>query len=176
MLPRGLDDLIVPVPLSASHVGFGGIRLEPTCLHPGEAAGTAVSQASEHETTPGELETRALQRRLAGRGHTLTWFHDVDATADADWAAAVQYLGTRGFFRSYRARPDEPLDGETARAWAATAGALATGDVVSHRAGAGAPPGAGGVTRHRQGLRRGADRCVRARRGGRRPRRGGGSV
>jgi hypothetical protein len=46
---------------------------------------------------------------------------------DAPWVSAVQYLGAKGFFESYDARPNDPMTRGTARVWAETAAQLARG-------------------------------------------------
>ena len=42
MIPKKIDGLIVPVALSASHVAFCSIRMEPTWMSLGQAAGVAA--------------------------------------------------------------------------------------------------------------------------------------
>jgi hypothetical protein len=48
LTPRREDatNLLVPVCLSASHVAFGSVRMEPTLMLVGEAAGRAAAQAA----------------------------------------------------------------------------------------------------------------------------------
>ena len=46
LLPREIDNLLVPGCCSASHVGWGTIRVEPTMVPIGEAAGIAAAQAA----------------------------------------------------------------------------------------------------------------------------------
>jgi hypothetical protein len=127
MLPANIDNLLVPVALSATHVGFGTVRLEPTWFQLGEAAGYAAALAADRATTPGALDASALQRRLVADGAMLTYFEDVAVDPDDSAAAAAQYLGTRGFFRGYTARLDEPLGAATAERWATFAAALRAG-------------------------------------------------
>ena len=126
-LPEALDNLLVPVPLSATHVGFGTIRLEPTWFQLGESAGFAAALAAERGVSPADLSMEALQRRLVESGSMLTYFEDVDVGSGEPWVPAVQYLGTKGFFGTYEARPTEPLEEATADRWARTAAALVTG-------------------------------------------------
>jgi hypothetical protein len=128
MLPAGLDNLVVPVALSATHVGFGTIRLEPTWFQLGEVAGYATVLADERETTPGDLDADALQRRLAEDGGLLTYFHDVAVDDGDPWIPALQYLGTEGFFASYDARPEEALEDVTAERWARFAAEVRAGE------------------------------------------------
>ena len=45
LLPRDLDNVLVPVCLSATHVAWGAIRLEPVFMQTGEAAGLAAALA-----------------------------------------------------------------------------------------------------------------------------------
>ncbi len=125
IVPEGVDNLLVPVALSASHVGFQTIRLEPTWIQLGEAAGIAAAESLERDTTPANLDPTVLQRRLAENGTMLSFFADCDAEGES-WTPAIQFLGTKGFFRGYEARPETPLDKRTASAWARTTAALLT--------------------------------------------------
>lgn len=119
LLPQDLDNLLVPVALSASHVGFGCLRLEPVWMQTGEAAGWAAVLARKLGTTPGQLDPDILVRTLATHRHMVAFFNDVEvADLGADWVPAVQFLATRGFFTSYDARPNEALDAETSTFWA----------------------------------------------------------
>jgi hypothetical protein len=130
LLPKDLDNLLVPVPLSATHVGYGTIRLEPTWFHIGEATGFAAAQARETERQPANIDTDELQRTLAQRGVMLSFFNGVAMDDAQSWLPAVQYLGTKGYFHSYDARPDESLDAGLARAWAERTAALLDGDAA----------------------------------------------
>jgi hypothetical protein len=127
LLPKDLDNLLVPVCLSASHVGWGAIRLEPTWMHIGESAAVAAALALREKTVPGRLAPALVQRRLVEGGVMLSFFNDVDMAPGKPWTSAVQYLGTRGFFDSYDAAPATPLSEATARRWARAFGELAAG-------------------------------------------------
>jgi hypothetical protein len=125
ILPRGVDNLLCPVALSATHVGFGTIRLEPTWMHVGEAAGMAAALGIDQGAPAADVDVDRLQRRLLERGHMLSYFNGFDAGSDAEWAPAVQYFGTKGFFAGYDAATEEALSVPLATAWIDAAAALA---------------------------------------------------
>lgn len=118
LLPPDHDNLIVPVCLSSTHVGWGTLRLEPVWMHVGESAGHAVALAKRQGRPVGQIRPTDLQRVLVESGVMVTFFNDFDMSTDAPWVAAVQFLGTRGFFTDYDARPTEALDAATAKRWA----------------------------------------------------------
>ncbi len=144
LLPKKVDNLLVPVPLSATHVAYGTIRLEPTWMHIGEAAGLAASLSVDHETPPSSIDVSTLQRRLVDQGTMLTFFNELDMESETSWVEAVQFLGTKGFFDSYHANPDESLDVETAQHWATTAEQLREGDPIDPQERAKSLPDGGG--------------------------------
>ena len=57
-------NLLVPVCVSASNVAFAAIRLEPTWMHLGEAAGVAAVMAAKNGSTVQAVEVKKLQARL----------------------------------------------------------------------------------------------------------------
>ncbi len=125
LLPRELDNLLVPVCLSATHVGWGTIRLEPVWVQTGEAAGLAAALAHRLGVAPAQLDTDTLLHTLVERRAVVSFFNDVDAAASDRWVPAVQYFGTKGFFGSYNARPADPLTPALAEHWFALWSALA---------------------------------------------------
>ncbi|MHC4249940.1 MAG: FAD-dependent oxidoreductase [Planctomycetota bacterium] len=70
-------NLLVPVCVSASHVAFCSIRLEPTWMHLGEASGIAASMAATSGRAVQDLDVAQLQARLRAAGIPL----DMPATA-----------------------------------------------------------------------------------------------
>lgn len=117
LLAKEVDNLLAPVPLSASHVGWGCLRLEPVWMQTGEAAGFAAALAKSMQTTPGELDSDLLLRTLIRNHFMVSFFNDFDASSSDPWVAAAGYFGTKGFFAEYDAKPDELLDMQTARCW-----------------------------------------------------------
>jgi hypothetical protein len=128
LLPRGMDNLLVPVALSASHVGWGSIRLEPVWMQTGEAAGFAAALAVKNQTTPAELNPDLLLRTLVRNRVMVSFFNDSDVTSDEPCVPAVQYFGTKGFIHSYDARAGEPLKHATGKVWAGAFANFKDGD------------------------------------------------
>ncbi len=57
-------NLLVPVCLSASHIAFGSIRMEPVFMILGQSAATAASLAIDKEITIQELDYKELEAQL----------------------------------------------------------------------------------------------------------------
>lgn len=66
-------NLAVPVALSASHIGYGSIRLEPVYMILGHAAGTAAAQGAAAGAPLQSLDYPALQAQLLADGAILQW-------------------------------------------------------------------------------------------------------
>ncbi len=132
LLPRDIDNLIVPVCLSATHVAWGTVRLEPVWMPLGEVAAHAAALSLQLGTTPGELDPEHLQFRLVENRIMVSFFNEFDMATEEPWVPAVQYLGTKGFFDEYDARPEAPLTGPVAREWAHAFADLCQGNCDSH--------------------------------------------
>jgi hypothetical protein len=76
IIPKAAEcqNLLVPVSLSASHVAFGSIRMEPVFMILGQSAGTAAALAIEGKTAVQELDYAKLRERLLADGQVLE-FH-----------------------------------------------------------------------------------------------------
>jgi hypothetical protein len=124
LLPKEVDNLLVPVCLSATHIAWGAIRLEPVWMQTGDAAGMAVALARQLKTTPGELPAERLVEYLADHRYLISFFNDLKVDQPDHWLPAFQYLATKGFFANYDALPKEPLKASTAKVWLEAARAL----------------------------------------------------
>jgi len=120
LLPVELDNLLVTGCLSASHVGWGAVRLEPTWMHLGESAGYALALAHRRGVAPANISVDELQRLLVQRGISLNFFNDVPLTQGSTkpTIAAAQYFAPHGFFATYTAQLAEPLTPAIAKIWA----------------------------------------------------------
>lgn len=71
MIPKRIDGVIVPVAASTTHVGFSSIRMEPTWMALGQAAGVAAHLAIEQKVVPRKVAIAELQRILLSQGQVL---------------------------------------------------------------------------------------------------------
>ena len=73
LTPRREDasNLLVPVCLSASHVAFGSVRMEPTLMLLGNAAGVAAAQAARRGVAVQDVDVSAVQEALRASGQVL---------------------------------------------------------------------------------------------------------
>jgi hypothetical protein len=71
MIPRKIDGLIVPVAASTTHVAFSSIRMEPTWMCLGQAAGVAAHLAIKHDAALRKVPIAELQSLLRDSGAVL---------------------------------------------------------------------------------------------------------
>lgn len=65
------ENLLVPVSLSASHVAFGSIRMEPVFMILGQSAGTAAALATEGKRAVQDVPYEKLRELLLEQGQRL---------------------------------------------------------------------------------------------------------
>ena len=71
MIPKKLNGLIVPVAASTTHVAFSSIRMEPTWMALGQAAGVAAHTAIEHGVELRKAPIEEVQEILRRQGAVL---------------------------------------------------------------------------------------------------------
>lgn len=67
------ENLLVPVCLSASHMAFGSIRMEPVFMVLGQSAATAAMQAIEDDVAVQAVDYDTLRKQLVADAQVLTW-------------------------------------------------------------------------------------------------------
>lgn len=75
LVPRAREcaNLLVPVCLSASHIAYGSIRMEPVFMVLGQSAATAAVHALEEDVAVQAVDPVKLRRRLLADGQVLAW-------------------------------------------------------------------------------------------------------
>ncbi len=142
LLPKKFDNLLVPVAVSSSHVGFCGIRLEPTWSALGQAAGLAAHLSLKNNVSTTGVNVTDLQALLLKKGAKIIYVSDVEY--NSPYFQAVQYFGAKGFFHDlypldevnlrsvpvlklqysgpmlyHDVEPDKELDSDLAKSWIA---------------------------------------------------------
>ena len=70
---RECDNLLVPVCLSASHIAYGSIRMEPVFMVLGQSAATAACQAIDDGLAVQSVNYPKLRQRLLDDKQVLAW-------------------------------------------------------------------------------------------------------
>lgn len=71
MIPELIDGLIVPVAASTTHVAFSSIRMEPTWMALGQAAGVAAHIALKSDVQPRHVNVQKIQNILRKQNQVI---------------------------------------------------------------------------------------------------------
>ena len=66
-------NLVVPVCLSASHIAYGSIRMEPIFMMLGQVAGAATASAIVESKAVQDISYEQLKQQLIEQGHVVEW-------------------------------------------------------------------------------------------------------
>ena len=106
LVPNEVDNLLVPVAASSSHVGFCALRLEPIWMSLGQAAGHAAALAAGDGRGVAAVPVAELQRKLHADGSATIYTSDVPPGHAL--FAAVQWWGTAGGLHGLEPMPEKP--------------------------------------------------------------------
>jgi hypothetical protein len=110
MVPVEIDNILTPVPVSASHVGYGCLGMEPCWMGLGQAAGMAAFVALSQKRTVHALNVNSLQDFLIQDKVNLIYVKDVlPGHPDFDW---VQKVALQGWLPDFEARLENQLSKE----------------------------------------------------------------
>ena len=86
LLPRYEEcrNLIVPVCMSASHVAYASVRMEPQYMIMGQAAGVAAAMAARKNQPVHRINIIELRQRLSKRGQVLSLKENIYGAFDYD--------------------------------------------------------------------------------------------
>lgn len=115
LVTENVENVIVPVAASTTHVAYSTIRMEPLWMGIGQAAGSAAHLACKLKVGVRDVPVHQLQKILFDNHQIITYFEDVELNDKA--FKATQFWGTKGFFDSYIARTKEPFDSDELMLW-----------------------------------------------------------
>ncbi|WP_075556033.1 FAD-dependent oxidoreductase [Parabacteroides timonensis] len=115
MVPKNVDNLLLPVPVSGSHIGFSTLRMEPCWMAIGQAAGVSAAIAIDDHVKIQNVCLDKLQEKLLDQKVTLMYFRDMSYT-DPNFRL-VQYMGLRGYLPDWNAKLNASIDSETLKNW-----------------------------------------------------------
>lgn len=115
IVPKVVDNLLLPVPVSGSHIGFSTLRMEPCWMALGQAAGIAAALAIDDQRKIKHIDQKKLQKILIDQNATLMYYPDVKP--GDEHFEMVQVLGLLGYLPEWEARLNEAVDKETGMAW-----------------------------------------------------------
>lgn len=141
IVPQRVENLLVPVAVSASHVGYSALRLEPTWTALGHAAGLAAALALRADGNAHKVDIRKLQNTLHAQHQATIYTSDI--APGSRYFNAVQWAGLHGFlsdiveyktavltplqkrhglqyshaFPLHAVEPDKPLDARLRALW-----------------------------------------------------------
>lgn len=115
MVPKSVDNLLLPVPVSGSHIGFSTLRMEPCWMAIGQAAGITASISIQDKVKVQNINIQKLQDYLIDQNATLIYYKDVNVSSE-DFRM-VQYMGLKGYLPDWEVCLNEPIDKETFNAW-----------------------------------------------------------
>ncbi len=108
LIPEKIENLIVPVAASTTHIAFSTIRMEPLWMGIGQAAGIAAHMACKAKINFKDVPINQLQEILLENRQIISYFEDMDRNDKA--FKAIQFWGTKGIFSSYNAEPMKPIE------------------------------------------------------------------
>jgi len=94
LVPKAAEctNLLVPVCLSASHIAYGSIRMEPVFMMLGQSSAMAACLAIDHKTTVQQVNIKLLQALL--KDNPLADGSTPEILVDNDDATAVSHEGS----------------------------------------------------------------------------------
>lgn len=120
MVSHEIDNLLFPVPVSGSHVGFSTLRMEPCWMALGQAAGVAASLAIDEGVKVQNVDIKKLQSTLIAGKATLVYFKDVSVNSPE--SDLLQKMALQGYLSGWEARCHDVADNETLSEWEALSG------------------------------------------------------
>ncbi len=95
-LPAKIDGLLVSCAVSASHVAFSSLRMEPTWTAIGQATGIAAAISVKSNVEVRYTDVSVLQQKLHKAGAKTIYLSDI--AGNSPHFELLQHFGTKGYF------------------------------------------------------------------------------
>lgn len=107
IVPMHVDGLLVTTAVSASHWGFGTLRMEPVRMSLGQAAAALAYWSILYGKEPRSIRPAWVQDKILSQYAYINWNSDV--SRDTRHFQAINFLGARGIFVNERFEHARPL-------------------------------------------------------------------
>lgn len=107
IVPKKVDNLLTPVPVSGTHIGFSTLRMEPCWMALGQAAGAAAAISIDYNLPARKIPIDKLQKTLLQQGAILIYYRDL--TPEHPHFIPAQWFGSRGLIPEWDAKLDQIL-------------------------------------------------------------------
>lgn len=115
MVPKQIDNLLLPVPVSGSHIGFSTLRMEPCWMALGQAAGVASSLSIDANSKIKNVDVARMQEILVDQKATLIYYKDI--RPDDENFEMLQFMGIRGYLPEWNAELSKTVDNDCLMRW-----------------------------------------------------------
>ncbi len=117
IVPKEVEGLLTPVPVSGTHIGFSTLRMEPCWMAMGQAAGIAACISIDDKTLPRHINITQLQNELLNQDAVLIYFKDTKP-GDPHYKA-LQFFALKGFYpiTEWEAKLNKSVSQEWASNW-----------------------------------------------------------
>ncbi|WP_216660658.1 FAD-dependent oxidoreductase [Sphingobacterium prati] len=107
-----INNLLVPVCLSASHIAFGSIRMEPVFMVLGQSAAVAACEAIDNKTTVQDVDIKRVQKTLRNNpkadGRRADYLIHVENKDQVTLKGAWHKSAKKGYGMSYQEVDNDP--------------------------------------------------------------------
>ncbi len=119
MLPKTVRNLVVPVAVSGTHIGFSTLRMEPCWMALGQAAGliaaAAITERRNVQDYNDKTQIKRIQQDLVQAGAVLAYFQDVPPSHPVH--EALQMLTVAGLSVGWEFKPNDVMSPDILRSW-----------------------------------------------------------
>lgn len=115
MYASKIKNVLCPVPVSGTHIGFSTIRMEPCWMALGQAAGVTAALMQRDHVAAKDVSISEVQKILLQEKATLIYYEDVNLT-DPDFTM-IQLMGLAGYLPGFKANLDQKSDEESLAKW-----------------------------------------------------------